>query len=74
MRCHYSALKDHVLSHQTVSKGPFSFDCRHVHPLKQGLQMLGYLMLLISSMGLMYLTALFVADIQKHGSRIQWKD
>ncbi len=66
MRYHYLEREGHILSHRAVLRRPFHFDDLHANPLKQGLCMLVFLIRLMSSMGLMYLTVLFVSDIQQY--------
>jgi hypothetical protein len=65
MQWNHSAIEGHVLSHREESSRPFAYGREeHVHPLKQGLHMFASLILLTSSMGLMYFTTLFVSDMQ----------
>ena len=71
MRYHYLEREGRVLSHCALPSRSFSFDYTHVHPLKQGLHMLFALILLMSSMGLMYLTLMFVSDLQAHDAFCQ---
>ena len=66
MQCNYSEINGHILSARGA-RGTFSHLAHEsTHPLKQGLHMLASLILLSSSLGLMYFTTLFVSDVQQH--------
>ena len=67
MQFYYSEVEGHILAARGASSSRLShvahdYEC----PLKQGLHMIASLILLSSSLGLMYFTTLFVSDLQQH--------
>ena len=67
MQFNYSEVEGHVLAHRGTLNRDFSHVTHEViHPLKQGIQMFASLMVLMSSIGLIFLSVFFVEDLQQH--------